>query len=60
MVCCILVGNRSEIPRIYNRLEERLLRNFNIAPDPQTRALKNALLEGSSPTPAMWQKETIL
>jgi len=60
MICCSLVGNRSEIPRIYNRLEERLLRSFNIAPDPQTSTLKNALLEGSSPTPAMWQKETVV
>jgi ATP/maltotriose-dependent transcriptional regulator MalT/DNA-binding SARP family transcriptional activator len=60
MVCCSLVGNRSEIPRIYNRLEERLVRSFNISPDPQTSALKSALLAGSSPTPEMWQKETIL
>jgi DNA-binding SARP family transcriptional activator len=60
MICCALVGNRSEIPRIYNRLEERLLRSFNVSPDPQTSALKNALLQGSSVTAEMWQKETIL
>jgi LuxR family maltose regulon positive regulatory protein len=60
MICCALVGNRGEIPRVYNRLEERLLRSFNISPDPQSSALKNALLQGSSPTPEMWQKETIL
>ena len=60
MVCCSLVGNRSEIPRIYKRLEERLLRSFNISPDPQTSALKHSLLHGGSPTPEMWRKETIL
>jgi DNA-binding SARP family transcriptional activator len=60
MICCSLVGNRSEIPRIFNRLQERLLRSFSIEPDPQTAALKNALLAGVSPTPSMWQKETIV
>ncbi len=60
MICCSLVGNRSEIPRIFNRLQERLLRSFNIEPDPLTTAMKNALLGGVSPTPSMWQKETIV
>ena len=60
MICCSLVGNRSEIPRIFNRLQERLLRSFSIEPDSQTTALKNALLGGVSPTPSMWQNETIV
>ncbi len=60
MICCSLVGNRSEIPRIFNRLQERLLRSFSIEPDPDTAVLKNVLLGGVIPTPSMWQKETIV
>jgi ATP/maltotriose-dependent transcriptional regulator MalT/DNA-binding SARP family transcriptional activator len=60
MICCTLVGNRSELPRIYNRLEDRLMRSFKIEPDPRTVRLKNALLEGTSPSAELWQSETIV
>jgi len=60
MICCSFVGNRSEIPRLYTRLQDRLLRSFNIQPDPQTTALKNALLNGTSPDPSMWQKQALI
>lgn len=60
MICSSLVGNRSEVPRIYERLQERLLRSFGIEPDPQTAVLKNQLLGGVAPTASLWQKETLI
>jgi len=60
MICSSLVGNRSEIPRIFNRLHERLTRTFGIAPDPKTVTLKNSLLNGATPTARHWREETLI
>jgi ATP/maltotriose-dependent transcriptional regulator MalT/DNA-binding SARP family transcriptional activator len=60
MITSTLVGNRSEIPRIFERLNTKLLRFYNIEADPKTVALRNQLLGGSTPTPVMWQAEILI
>ena len=60
MITSTLVGNRSEIPRIFERLNSKLLRFYNIEADPKTVAMKNQLLGGSTPTPPMWQAEILI
>ncbi|UCF96830.1 MAG: hypothetical protein JSV89_16875 [Spirochaetaceae bacterium] len=60
MITSTLVGNRSEIPRIFERLNTKLLRHYNIEADPKTVALKNLLLGGNTPTPPMWQTEILI
>ena len=60
MVVSTLLGNRSEIPKIFDKLNKKLLRSYNIEADPKTAALKNELLGGSGPGPAMWQNETLI
>jgi LuxR family maltose regulon positive regulatory protein len=60
MITSTLIGNRSEIPRILERLNAKLLRFYNIEADPKTIALKNNLLGGGTPTPPMWQAEILI
>ncbi len=60
MIVSTLLGNRSEIPKIYNKLNKKLLRSYDIEADPKTAALKNELLSGSGPMPTMWQNETLI
>jgi LuxR family maltose regulon positive regulatory protein len=60
MVVSTLLGNRSEIPKIFERLNKKLLRSYNIEADPKTAALKNELLSGSVPASTMWQNETLI
>jgi LuxR family maltose regulon positive regulatory protein len=60
MIASAISGNRSEIPRIFNTLNEKLLCDYNIQADPKTVELKNRLLSGETPEPSMWQDEILI
>lgn len=60
MIASSLTGNRSEIPRLFDRLNSRLLEYYRVTSDEKTAALKNRLIEGSIPDEAMWENEAII
>ena len=60
MIASAISGNRSEIPRIFNTLNEKLLCDYDIQADPKTVDLKNRLLSGDTPEPSMWQDEILI
>ena len=60
MISSVLTGNRSEISRIYHRLNTTLVENYNISPDTKTEKLKNSLLAKATPLPESWYNETII
>jgi two-component SAPR family response regulator len=55
-----LVRNRSEVPRIVDRLNKALQHYYNIEADPKTIDLKERLLEGQIPEASMWREETLI
>lgn len=59
MISCALMGNRSEIPRIFERLNQKLRESYNVAADQKTAALKDRLLSGEKPNSSLAQNETI-
>jgi len=60
MIASTLVGTRSEVPRILERLNQRLARAYGIESDPQSAALAGNLLRGSLPDRALWNRETLI
>ena len=60
MIAGALVGARSEVPRIFERLNERLRRAYSIEADPQTETLMRELLGGARPDPGLWRRETLV
>ncbi len=60
MISSVFTDNRSEISRIYYRLNITLTENYNISPDSKTEKLKNILLAKATPTPEFWHNETII
>ena len=60
MIACALIGNRSEIPRLFEKLNQRLRRYYDIDADPRTAALKESLLAGELPDPGLWRQEALL
>ena len=60
MIASAISGNRSEIPRIFNTLNEKVLCEYDIQADPKTVELKNRLLSGETPEPSMWQDEILI
>jgi DNA-binding SARP family transcriptional activator len=60
MIACALIGNRSEIPRLYEKLNQRLRRCYDIDADPRTAALKESLLAGIPPDAALWRQEALI
>ncbi|MBN1837949.1 MAG: bacterial transcriptional activator domain-containing protein, partial [Spirochaetales bacterium] len=60
MIASALVGTRSEVPRILERLNQKLAKAYGIEADPQTAGLARSLLGGAHPDPQMWQRETLI
>lgn len=60
MIASTMVGSRSEVPRIYETLNKRLMRYYNIEADPKTTVLRNQLLGGTIPTEVFWRNETLI
>ncbi|RKX83347.1 MAG: hypothetical protein DRP57_08085 [Spirochaetes bacterium] len=60
MIAAALVGNRSEIPRLFNKLNTKLQSYYKISADNKTIELKNKLLSGIVPEESMWKNETIV
>ena len=60
MIASTLVGNRSEVPRVVDKLNKALQHYYNIEADPKTIALKEKLLEGQIPEASMWRSETLI
>ncbi len=60
MIAGALTGNRSEIPRLYDRLNSRLLEYYRVTSDEKTSALKERLIEGVIPDETMWMNEAII
>ncbi len=59
MISSALLGNISQIPRIYDRLKQKLQRYYNIMPDPKTSDLRDMLLKGIMPENSMWEAELL-
>jgi two-component SAPR family response regulator len=60
MICCALVGNRSEIPRLFEKLNKKLQTYYKITADNKTVLLKETLLSGRTPEEKLWNEETII
>ncbi|MBN2051171.1 MAG: hypothetical protein JW760_12035 [Spirochaetales bacterium] len=60
MIASALTGNRSEIPRLYDRLNSKLLEYYRVTSDEKTASLKNRLIEGLTPDEALWKDEAII
>jgi len=54
------VGNRSEIPRLFDKLNKKLQAYYKVTADEKTVILKDKLLGGTSPDESMWRSETII
>ncbi len=60
MIASVLTDNRSEITRIFNKLNTTLMENYNISPGVKTEKLKQTLLTQATPVPEFWRNETII
>nr|MQY76785.1 hypothetical protein [Spirochaeta sp.] len=60
MIASILVGNRSQVSRIVEKLNKTLQNYFGIEADPKTIALKEKLLKGLIPEASLWQSEILI
>ena len=60
MISSAAVGNRSEIPRIFDKLNKKLQAYYKITADDKTIKLRDQLLGGSRPAAPMWTDETII
>ncbi|MBI9104617.1 MAG: hypothetical protein JEY99_19530 [Spirochaetales bacterium] len=60
MICSSFVGSRSEIPRIFDKLNKKLQTYYKIQADEKTVTLKNKLLSGTPPSSDDWLAETII
>lgn len=59
MIASTLMGNKNEVPRIFEKLNDRLSREYDVQADHKTVELKDMLLRGDQPTATMWQNETL-
>ena len=59
MIANTLMGNKNEVPRIFAKLNDRLVQEYNVQADLKTVELKDMLLRGDQPSTAMWQGETV-
>ncbi len=59
MIASAFLGNRSELPRIYDRLNQKLMECYKVQADQKTLMLKERLLAGDIPEPSLWQQESI-
>ncbi len=60
MVASASVGNRSEIPRMFDKLNKKLQAYYKVTADEKTIILKDRLLGGAAPDDSMWRDETIV
>lgn len=60
MICSLLLNQKNEIPRIMNRLEERLRKNYGIGADNKSREIYHDLMTGSPPRAHWWREEVVL
>ena len=60
MIASAAVGNRSEIPRLFDKLNKKLQAYYKVSADEKTLNLRNRLLAGASPEESMWREETII
>ncbi|MBI9107395.1 MAG: hypothetical protein JEZ04_11685 [Spirochaetales bacterium] len=60
MIASSAVGNRSEIPRLFDKLNKKLQAYYKVTADERTINLKNKLLSGALPEESMWRDETVL
>ncbi len=60
MITSALIGSRSNIPRILDKLNRQLLEAYDVTVDKKTLQLKETLLSGIDPDPSMWEDETII
>ncbi|HAK47039.1 MAG TPA: hypothetical protein DCO79_14125 [Spirochaeta sp.] len=60
MIASSAVGNRSEIPRLFDKLNKKLQAYYKVTADEKTVILKDKLLGGTSPDESMWRSETII
>ena len=60
MIASSAIGNRSEIPRIYSKLNKKLQAYYKVSADEKTTSLRDKLLSGSPPDETMWRHETII
>ena len=60
MIASVFTENRSELTRIFEKLELNLAEQYNITPDKKTVKLKENLLSGIEPDQEMWLSEVIL
>ena len=60
MISSAAVGNRSEIPRIFDKLNKKLQAYYKITADDKTVQIRDTLLGGAFPEPSMWKDETII
>jgi DNA-binding SARP family transcriptional activator len=60
MVASSAVGNRSEIPRLFDKLDKKLQAYYKVTADEKTIQLKDKLLCGTVPDDSMWRDETII
>lgn len=60
MITSALIGSRSSIPQIFEKLNQQLQESYDVTADTKTVHLKDLLLSGVDPTPDMWMNETII
>ncbi len=60
MIASAAVGNRSEIPRLFEKLNKKLQAYYKVTADEKTSLLKDRLLTGAVPDESMWRDETII
>ncbi|MDC7126041.1 MAG: BTAD domain-containing putative transcriptional regulator [Spirochaetales bacterium] len=60
MISSAAIGNRSEIPRLFDKLNKKLQAFYKVTADEKTVKLRNKLLEGQFPEKTMWEEETII
>ncbi len=60
MICSAFVGSRSEIPRLFDKLNKKLQTYYRIQADEKTVLLKDRLLAGEKPSEQIWMEETII
>ena len=60
MIASSAIGNRSEIPRLFDKLNKKLQAYYKVTADEKTILLKDKLLSGTAPEDSMWRDETII
>jgi len=60
MIASVLSGNKSEVIKIFNAIERKLISYYGISPDTKTIKLKETLLTGTLPSPSLWINEVYI